>query len=192
MSSLYKTLCLLALALLSIPKVQAQGFPGEFQVAPRFSAGLVGVRDQIDLERGKYIGATTGAGLSFGYLAPFHVIAEIGAHHQEEKVLFEGEGDFFVNEFYAMAGFDIPLPSGWHISPKFGRVYWRLSPNDFDDDLQPRFSPIAKATGTADVYELSLRRYVDNQRAAFGVSFKDYKVADGHSSTASLDFVLRF
>ncbi len=191
-----KAFWLCGLAWLAMSPAHAREFPGEFLFASRLSAGVAQVRDELTSERQRINATTTGFGFTVGYMAPFHVVAEVGGQLQNDTPIFGDNSLFSLGELHAQVGIDIQLLQDWHLVPKFGRVYWNLRPNV--DELGPSHilpavmvSSVAARSGIADVYELALRKQVAEQ-AAIGFSLRDFKLPDGHSRTLGLELVVRF
>jgi len=127
-------------------------------------------------------------GATFGYLAPFGMVIEVGRSNSIHANLFDEHGDYELTQAYGAIGWQVQFADGWHITPRVGREKWELNSGHrvlFDSAGERHFS----IDGWDNFWEISLLREV-NSWMSLGVNFKDVDQDFGHSRTG--EFLVRF
>ena len=165
--------------------------PG-FRVGPRVGPG------EIRIEDGQAIGDeivsplvsedTVGVGGTLEYEAPFGLVIEGGLFRSASTDWFDSD-EYQLSEYFGSIGFEIPLGSGFTLTPRVGRTRWKLEAADvwfFDEDEN---APTAR--GYQNYWEITALKRI-NDVVALGVSHRenDYEFGRVRSTVFTAMFSL--
>lgn len=135
-----KQMVAIAMVSMWLPLGTALADAGEFRIGPRIGPGelRIGAGEVIDSEivADNTKEATLGVGGTFEYRAPFGLVLEAGLFTQGTTDWFDSQ-DYRLSEYFGSIGYQIDLGHGFSITPRVGRVRWKLEADDdwfFDDN----------------------------------------------------------
>jgi hypothetical protein len=147
--------------------------PGEVRVTRGVSIGDHFVDATVEEE-------TIGIGGTLEFRAPFGLVIEGGLFASGSIDWFDSE-DYRLSEYFASLGYHIELGNGFSITPRVGRLRWKLESDetwffDFDEEANPAIR------GYEDYWEITALKSIGD-RVSLGVSHRENDYEFGRART---------
>lgn len=160
--------------LLVASMMNAKAAESEFVIGPRIGPGQVRVTRDVSI--GDHVvdatveEETVGIGGTLEFRAPFGLVLEGGLFTSGSIDWFDSE-DYRISEYFASVGYHFELGNGFSITPRVGRVRWKLEADDtWFFDLDEEQNPAIR--GYEDYWEITALKRI-GERVSLGVSHRE-------------------
>jgi hypothetical protein len=175
---------------------QAHASEQELQITPRLGFGKIKLDPGVLTLDNAEVGddnevETLDAGVGFAYLTPLGLVLEAGLQIQTNFSFGGIFDDITFEERYVAAGFQFELGNGIRLTPKVGRMRWKLR-NEAGIFLNPGPEEFEEIDGYEDFYEVSLTKTI-SESISMGVRYKtaDYSFGEVDSVMFVTTFGIR-
>jgi len=183
------------LALLIVPcafllQAPASAVTPEFQIAPKAGFGLLKVDELVGVNESRVDTDTYGFGVSFGYLTPIGVVAEIGADEFGDFDLFNTFDSFRLSQQFASIGYQFDLGNRWRLVPRVGRAHWKLRSHE-GRLFNPGPEEAREVRGDSYFWEVGIARHIAGV-VTLGVTYKHGQYDFGRTQSAAFTVTFGF
>jgi hypothetical protein len=162
----------------------------EFQITPRVGMGELRVDQFVGVNDQEITVDTQGLGVSFGFLTPVGVVAEIGADTFGDYNFFESFDSYRLTQQFLSLGYQFELGDGWRLVPRAGRARWKLRSEE-GWLFNPGPELTREARGYNYFWELSVARRI-SKTVTLGLNYKQGSYEFGRSHSAAFLVTLGF
>ena len=154
----------------------------EFQITPRVGLGELRLKPGVitldvpqEVDTGDF-------GVGFAFVTPIGLMLEVGLQLQTNLLDPGGdaEAELTLLERYVAAGFQLELGSGFRLTPKVGRIRWRLRS---EEDPLFNFGDEESIDGYEDFWEVSFTKNIADT-VAMGLRYRSTDYDFGRAESA--------